>query len=275
MSKILFVEDDTFIADIYKKKFEAAGFETVNVATGKDVLRAAKEPGFDLVLLDLVLPEMSGKEVLHELRAGAYDPKLNVVVFSNLSSSEDREECLKLGADGFISKTDFTPSEVVEEVRRFLRQSVERSRNLRRTEGPADPVNSDASPTDAGKRILLIEDEEVFTEMFGGRLRSEGYDVSTESDGASGLKAALGGGFDLVISDIMMPGVDGAEIVSRIRDAEAVKDTPVFLLSASVDDDRFREISESGTVEKIFLKTEMTPSELVSEVKRFFGTSEK
>lgn len=266
MPRILFVEDDLFIADIYKRKFDAAGFETVNVTTGKAVLKVAKEQEFDLILLDLVLPEMNGKEVLRELRGGGYGEGLHIVVFSNLSTVEDREECLKLGADGFISKTEFTPSEVVEEVRRFLRQFEEQGRHA----GRHSEEDSEPPAGRNGKRILFIEDEEVFVEMFGRRLREEGYEVEIRTEGVSGLEAALGGGFDLVISDIMMPGMNGSDIVSRIRESDAVKETPIFLLSASVDDGHLQDIFDSGTVEEVFMKTEMTPSELARKVSDFF-----
>ncbi len=270
MPKILFVEDDVFIADIYKRKFEAAGFETKNVGSGKEVLRVAAAESFDLILLDLVLPEMSGQEALRALRGESYDKNLRIVVFSNLSTAEDREECFKLGADGFISKTEFTPSEVVEEVRRLLRQFEERDRNgIRRASGAEE---KESKPDDVSEgNILFIEDESVFVEMFGRRLRDEGYRVEARTDGISGLQEALRGGYDLIISDIMMPGMDGAEIVEKIRENDAVKNTPVFLLSASVDDDRLRDIRESGSVEKVFVKTEMTPSELAREVAAYLG----
>ena len=100
----------------------ASGFEVVNVTSGKTALKQIEEQKFDLMLLDLVLPEMSGTEVLRELRHNKeYDQDLKIVVFSNLSSPEDREQVLKLGANGFISKTEFSPSEVVVEIERFLR----------------------------------------------------------------------------------------------------------------------------------------------------------
>ena len=60
MAKILLVEDDPFIAEIYQKKLESSGFETVNATSGKAVLKYVQEQKFDLILLDLVLPEMSG-----------------------------------------------------------------------------------------------------------------------------------------------------------------------------------------------------------------------
>lgn len=121
MPKILLVEDDPFIAEIYQKKLGESGFEVVNAVTGRDALRKIAETQFDLVLLDIVLPELSGMDILHELREKPeYDKNLKVVVFSNLSSPEEQEATRKAGATGFISKTDFTPSKVVEEVRRYL-----------------------------------------------------------------------------------------------------------------------------------------------------------
>lgn len=121
MAKILLVEDDEFIAEIYEKKLGDAGFDVTNVKNGRDALKRIAETKFDLVLLDIVLPEMSGKEVLHELRTKPeYDKNLQVVVFSNLSGPEEQEEARKAGATGFIAKTGFTPTQVLAEVNRYL-----------------------------------------------------------------------------------------------------------------------------------------------------------
>lgn len=265
MLKILFVEDDPFIAEIYQKKFESSGFDVLNVTNGKMVLKEAKEKQFDLILLDLVIPEMSGTEVLREMRHNSeYRKDQKIIVFSNLSSAEDRDQCLKLGANGFISKTEFSPSEVVNEVNRFLRQWNEQAKNSARHESdPADYPKLD-------KRILFIEDEEVFVEMFGKRLRDEGYDVTTKRDGNEGLEAATEGGFDMIISDVMMPGMTGREMVLRLRDTEKGKNIPVFMLSASLEEEHLSELSDAGIANKVFLKTQITPSELTYAVNDFF-----
>lgn len=269
MPKILFVEDDPFIGEIYKKKFESSGFDVLNVTSGKAVLKAALEEKFDLILLDLVIPEMSGTEVLRELRHNPdYSQDLKIVVFSNLSSTEDRDECLKLGANGFISKTEFSPSEVVAEVNRFLRQWSEQEKNFARQE-------KDSSEREQpGKRILLIEDEAVFVEMFSKRLRDEGYEIVTKREGISGLDAAINEHFDLIISDVMMPGMDGREIVRRLKEIEEKQPVPIFVLSASLEDQHLKEMAESGLVNRSFLKTQITPSELTYAVNDFFKEQE-
>lgn len=267
MVKILLVEDDPFIAEIYKKKLETSGFEVVNVTSGRAVLKEVKEQTFDLILLDLVLPEMSGTEVLRELRHNKeYDSNLKVVVFSNLSSSEDRAEVLALGANGFISKTEFSPSEVVTEIERFLRQFKEQTKNEGQDTNAAQPKAS------LGRRILLVEDEPVFVDMFSKRLESEGYEVVAKQDGVAGLEEALNNQFDLIITDVIMPNMDGREFIERLKEAEQGKDVPIFLLSASVmlEEESIKVLTDAGIVTKAFLKTELTPSELAYAVNDYF-----
>lgn len=269
MAKILFVEDDPFIAEIYIKKFQSSGFDVLNVATGKAVLKEALAQKFDLVLLDLVIPELSGTEVLHELRTNPeYDPNMKIVIFSNLSSQEDRNECLSLGANGFISKTEFSPSEVVTEVNRFLNQFSEQQKNSDRQAKPVEERIQN------GKRILLVEDEAVFVDMFSKRLIDEGYTVTACRDGVSGLQAAIDGTFDLVVSDVMMPGMDGRELVKKLKEAESENNTPIFLFSASLDDKDVQALIESKIAERVFLKTQITPSELTYAINDFFKERE-
>jgi len=265
MPKILFVEDDPFIAEIYIKKFQSSGFDVLNVATGKAVLKEVLEKKFDLVLLDLVIPELSGTEVLHEIRTNPeYDPNMKIVVFSNLSSQEDRDECIGLGANGFISKTEFSPSEVVVEVNRFLTQFSEQNKNaVRQSKAPEERISN-------GKRILLVEDEAVFVDMFGKRLTDEGYIVTACRDGISGLEAAVNGTFDLIITDVMMPGMDGRELVKKLKEAESENNTPIFLFSASLDDKDIQALVDSKIADRVFLKTQITPSELTYSINGFF-----
>jgi len=276
MARVLLVEDDPFIGEIYIKKFEASGFDVLNVVTGKAVLKAVAENGpFDIVLLDLVIPEMSGMEVLQELRTKPDYPKdLKIVVFSNLSSQEDRDQCIALGANGFISKTEFSPSEVIEEVNRFLRQWSEQGKNeVRMNPAPAATTTETvaSAPATTAKKILLIEDQEDFVEMFGKRLQDEGYAVTIARDGKAGLDEATANDYDMIISDILMPSMNGHEMVVKLRETEAGRNIPIFLFSASVEVENLHELTEAGIVNRVFEKTQLTPSELAYAVNDFFA----
>lgn len=275
MPKILYVEDDQFISEIYMRKFEASGFEINNAVTGKEVLRELKNDLYDLMLLDLVIPEMSGLEVLRELKKNPEFKGINtrILVFSNLSSEEDRKECLDLGADGFISKTELSPSGVVDEVNRYLHQFQEQDKNAGLRQEGGEAIAEARMHKD--KKILFIEDEQVFIDMFSKRLRDEGYEVVTEQNGQDGLEAASKGQFDLIISDIIMPGMFGHEMIEKLRESEHGRNIPIFLLSASVEESQFEELIKSGIAHKVFMKTQMTPSKLTQEVNAFFEGIEK
>lgn len=264
MARILLVEDDPLISEVYRKKFEASGLDVLNVTTGKAVLKAVEEGHFDLVLLDLVIPEMSGMDVLKELRTNEKYPRdLKVVVFSNLSDSSDRKQATDLGADGYLLKTEYTPSKLVEEVNRLLELFEEQSRNV--SEGV-----SKESKKSKGKRILFVEDEPIFVDMFGRRLIQEGYGLVSMENGHNAVAATEKETFDLIITDAMLPGMTGEEIIEQLQSNEKTKHIPVILLSASLEPEAFERISKSGGVFKAFLKTEVTPSQLAREVNEIF-----
>jgi len=261
MAKIMLVEDDLMIAEIYVKKFESAGFEVVNAVTGKEVLKYALEADFDLILLDMVLPEMSGMDVLKELRSNtAYSKDLKIIILSNLDKSENEREAKKYGANDYIGKTQYGPSELVEEIRRRLNEYAEQKKNKNRFE------NGEISQPSNGKSILFIEDEEIFLEMFGEKLESEGFTVEYAKNGAWGSKLASENKYDLIITDMTMPAMGGEEIIRKIKMDDEKKDTPIIVLSASMIEEDLKPVREMGITD-FFEKTHLVPSDLARRVK--------
>jgi len=120
MRKILLVEDDPFIMDIYRTKFEKEGMEIDIVKDGEEALKKIKEEPFDLLLLDIVLPKVSGWEVLEKIRENPPKKALKIVVLSNLGQKREVEKALNLGAVKYLIKAHYTPLEVVEEVKKLL-----------------------------------------------------------------------------------------------------------------------------------------------------------
>lgn len=248
------------IAEIYKKKFESVGFEVVNAVTGKEVLKFASEENFDLILLDMVLPEMSGMDVLKELRqSGNYDSNLKIVVFSNLNKTEYEKEAKENGADGFIGKTQYSPSELVEEIQRLLNEYGEQKKNKERLAGKKEHKK------DNKKKILFIEDEEIFLEMFGKKLEDEGYEVEYAKNGAWGIKMATEKCYDLVITDMVMPASGGEEIIRSLKVNDKTKNIPIVVLSASTAEEDVKLVKELG-IHDFYEKTRVVPSDLARRV---------
>lgn len=121
MKKILLVEDDPLITEIYTTKLKESDFEVVAVSDGKSAFKKLKENQFDLVVLDLVLPELTGFELLTKIRKDSKLKNIKVLILSNLGQKSDIEQGQKLGASKYLIKANFTPSEVVEEIRKLLK----------------------------------------------------------------------------------------------------------------------------------------------------------
>jgi len=117
--KILIIDDDPFILEMYVLKFKESGFAIETAQDAKTGLQKLKEFQPTIVLLDIVMPAMDGLEALREIKKND-GQKVKVVLLTNLGQKEDVEKGLKLGADGYIIKAHFTPSEVVEKVRGLL-----------------------------------------------------------------------------------------------------------------------------------------------------------
>lgn len=260
MASIIIVEDDPMISEIYQKKFADSGFQVFAATSGEQTLSIAKKEKIDLILLDLIMPKMSGLEVIENLRGGGYDPGIKIIVFSNLSSGEDREKALRLGANGFVAKSEYTPSELVREVQRLTGQYREREKNYSLNNGEKKSI-----PKEGAKKILMIEDEEIFVEMFGEKLKQEGHAVFFARNGAWGVKEAMKEKFDLFIIDMVMPAMTGEEMIAKLKMEEATKNIPIIILSASVEDEAGRRVEDMG-VQAFFVKTQITPGDLAKKV---------
>ena len=266
MAKVVIVEDDPMISEIYQKKFTDAGFDVSAVTSGEQVLALAKQEKVDVILLDLIMPKMDGFEVIKRIREGAFDPDIKIIVTSNLSSHEDQDKALKLGANGFVAKSEYSPSEMVNQVKRLINQYSEQKKNEVKLNGSAEDNKSKGEK----KKILMIEDEEIIIEMFGEKLKQDGHEVVFARNGAWGVKEALKDKFDLYVIDMMMPAMTGEEMVTRLKMEEETKNVPIIMLSASVEDSYIKTMEKLG-ISAFFGKTQITPSELSKKVEELLS----
>jgi len=123
MKKILLVEDDNFIIDIYITKLKEVGFSVQSAVNGEDALAKIKQSSPDLVLLDIVLPQVTGFEFLQEIKSMPELKNVPVIVLSNLGQKKEIEKGLSLGAAKYLIKAHYTPTEVVEEIRTVLNKN--------------------------------------------------------------------------------------------------------------------------------------------------------
>lgn len=118
--KIMIVEDDVFVMDIYQTKFSQEGYEVVSAKDGVEALQLLETEIPDIILLDIVMPHMDGLEMLRKLKAQEKLQNIPIILLTNLSQKEEVDEGLGLGANDYLIKSHFTPSEVSQKVRQLL-----------------------------------------------------------------------------------------------------------------------------------------------------------
>ena len=118
--KILLVEDDEALANVYKSRLEIEGFETQWVGNGEDALSIARKFKPDLVLLDAMMPKISGFDVLDILRNTPDTANMHVIMLTALSQPKDKERAESLGVDDYLVKSQVVIGDVIERVRYHL-----------------------------------------------------------------------------------------------------------------------------------------------------------
>jgi DNA-binding response OmpR family regulator len=118
--KIAIIEDDSAIAQMYRIKFESEGYSVETAENGKLGLELIKSMKPDIILLDLMMPEMRGDEMLTVLRTEEWGKDLKVIILTNMGEQEVPETVKELGVSAFILKADMTPRQVADLVKKHL-----------------------------------------------------------------------------------------------------------------------------------------------------------
>ncbi len=195
-TRVLVADDNAFNRRLLVRHVEAIGCQTLEARDGREALEILRGQAVDLLLLDILMPEVDGYEVLRQLQTPAY-AKIPVVVVSALDDFGNVQTCLGLGADDYLVKP--------------LHQTLLRNRlelALARTrQGDSGTVH----------RILLVDDDPDFCAWAETILALEGYEVTAGSDGPDALLALGGGSFDLLLCDVHLPGLDGFALLDILR----------------------------------------------------------
>jgi DNA-binding response OmpR family regulator len=120
MLKIAIIEDDVAIAQMYRLKFEAEGYDVDTAENGRIGLELVQSMMPDIVLLDVMMPEMTGDEMLTQMRATDWGKNIKVIILTNMGEQEAPGSLKLLGVSDFVVKADMTPRQVAELVKKTL-----------------------------------------------------------------------------------------------------------------------------------------------------------
>jgi DNA-binding response OmpR family regulator len=124
MKKILCIEDERFISELYKRALEKVGYEVKIVADGEEGLHEAVNGNYDIILLDIMLPTMNGVDLLYKMKDKYVQPPISskIIITTNLDQKEEVRKEVEKMADGYLIKAEITPRELVEYVQQVTGQ---------------------------------------------------------------------------------------------------------------------------------------------------------
>jgi two-component system NtrC family sensor kinase len=211
---VLIVDDSLTVRMDLGEAFESAGFVITLCSTLSEARNALSTGSFALIILDVLLPDGDGIEFLQEIKNTAATAKTPVMLLSSELEVKDRVRGLKTGADEYVGKP-YDQSYVVARALELLRKN--------------EPEGTKEKST----TVLIIDDSATFREELKSVLESSGYAVLTAPSGEDGLRVAVDARPAAIVVDGVLPGIDGATVIRRIRADAALRRTPCILLTAS------------------------------------------
>lgn len=212
---VLIVDDSLTVRMDLTEAFEAAGFHPLPCATAAEARQALTRSTVAVVVLDVLLPDADGVDLLREIRTSTSASAAVVLMLSTEVEVKDRIRGLQTGADEYVGKP-YDTSYVVTKARELLRS---------RSAGQAAP----------GLTILIIDDSVTFREKLRQVFAGAGYGILVATTGEEGLRMAADRRPSAIVVDGMLPGIDGASVIRRVRLDAALRHTPCLLLTASED----------------------------------------
>lgn len=263
-TKILIIEDEQSLVDLLVTKLKKEGYEVSFSYNGEEGYDLIGQFNPDLILLDIVMPKLDGYGVLEKMQRN--NVKVPVIIISNSGQPVEIEKTKKLGAVDHLIKTEFSPEDVLGKIEKYM---------ARKESGDESPeevslkVNKDESSRDLGVTVLLVEDDSFLRDICSKKLAKEGFTVHEAIDGSQALEGVVKIKPDIVLLDIILPAIDGFQILNEIRgnaDKKVAK-VPVIMLSNLGQEDDIKKALDAGANDYM-VKAHFTTEEIVGKIKK-------
>ena len=260
--KILILEDEKMLMHLISSKLEKEGFEVEMAFDGEEGWEKIRNGQPDLILLDIIMPRMNGYEVLEKMKEE--NIKIPVIIISNSGQPVEIEKTKEMGAVDYLIKTEFEPAEVLEKVKNYLKKNgrtkdvlVEDIIKPRQVEGVRK----------LNLNVLLVEDDPFLREICSKKLAKEGYTVYEAADGAEALSTVKKVKPHIVLLDVILPTMDGFQILKGIRadNDKEVSQVPVIMLSNLGQEDDIKRAMELGANDYL-VKAHFTTDEIADRI---------
>ncbi len=218
---LLIVDDNAMNRDMLARRLEREGYAITTASGGKAALELVGKQDFDLVLLDILMPDIDGYQVLEQLKADARTREIPVVMLTAVHEMDSVVRCFEMGVEDYLTKPFNIP---------FVKSRI--SSCLRSTTVKGKTSSKRPQSESDEHRLLIIDDNAMNRDMLARRLEHEGYYITTAAGGQQALELVGKERFNLILLDILMPDMDGYEVLEKLKSNDATKDIPVIMLTA-------------------------------------------
>jgi DNA-binding response OmpR family regulator len=244
---ILVVDDEENNRDILARRLIRDGFAVTTAINGANAIKTLERERFDLILLDFMMPEMDGLQVLQQIKRNSSCANTPVFMCTAVGDKETVVRCIQAGATDYLLK----PIDYHAAMTRINRCLAQRDRgNLTKGEQPGIAAGIAARIT-KDARILIAEDDLYTQQLIERRMTQLGCKVTMANDGEATVKTLESHEFDLILLDIMLPDINGIELLRKLRDEPRLNDTPILMISALDDSDTMTKCYELGAQDYI------------------------
>ena len=260
MARILIIEDEANNLDVARRIVRGAGHEALTAIDGVAGLEMARRERPDAVLVDLLLPKLDGWAVTRAIREEPWAKHIPIVAVSALAMQADRERARAAGCDDFVTKP-YAPAELRAVLTRYFTGSVPPKAAGKGTDLPLAAIDA----SERLGRVLVVDDEPANVELIVRRLSGNGYETLTATNGHDAIAVATKEQPDLILMDIMMPGLDGWQATKLLKGDPKTMHIPVVFVTAR---DRPEDVAagfEAGGM--MYVNKPVEPVELFARVR--------
>lgn len=262
---ILIIEDEVALSSVLKSKLEKEGYTVEVCEDGEEGYNKLQEWEPDLILLDIVIPKMDGYKVLEKMKEEGIN--IPVIIISNSGQPVEIEKTKKLGAVDHLIKTQFEPKEVIDKVFSYLNEKKGQGKQ-QKTEAKKD----ENGENDLDTKVMVVEDDSFLRDLITRELSKRGFTIYEAVDGEKAVDYLDKINPDIVLLDIILPAIDGFEVLQKIRDHDnkEIKEVPVLMLSNLGEKDDIKKAKELG-VNDYLVKAHFTTKEITEKIKETLG----
>jgi PAS domain S-box-containing protein len=233
------VEDNPVILEMMGRVLATAGYEVLEAPDGRtalDLMRRA-DPLPSLILQDIILPDIDGFDLVRQLRAGPHGTEIPILACTGYLSSAEEAQVASVGFDGLMLKP-IERSLLLATIAPFL---------ARHSMLPA--------VTASGTRVLIVDDDPIQLMLARASLAHQGFEVLTAGTGAQALEQARRVPPDVILSDVLMPEIDGFRLAQAVRQDGQIAHIPVILATSSIVEDADRQLAFMSGAQELVHKS--------------------